>query len=88
MSQLGQHILREHADEAGHLYAQIYLDKMWFGQNELDKRFVKEFESTITSGELHNRFAKYGLIRNFKNGVCGYGPEVAEICGHAQWIPG
>ncbi len=75
MSELGQHILRGHPRDAWKPYAEIYLDKMWFGQDELDKRFVKEFDSTITSGKLHNMFGKYGLIRNFVDGICGWGPE-------------
>jgi hypothetical protein len=74
MSQLGQHILREHpGGDAWKAYAEIYLDRMWFGQGEQDKRFVKEFESTITVEKLHNMFGKYRLGRNFVNGVCGYG---------------
>jgi hypothetical protein len=74
MSQLGLHILREHPVDAWKAYAEIYLDRMWFGQNEQDKRFVKEFESTITVEKLDNMFGKYNLSRNFVNGVCGYGP--------------
>jgi hypothetical protein len=73
MSQLGRHILTKHPDVAWKVYAEIYLDKMWFGHSELDKRFVKEFESIITFEKLANLFGKYSLSRNFVNGVCGYG---------------
>ncbi len=63
MSQLGQHILSKHPDVAWKPYAEIYLDKMWFGQDEQDKRFVKEFESTITFGMLDDLFKKYSVAR-------------------------
>lgn len=65
MSQLGQHILREHPDEAWQLYAQIYLEKMWFGQCEQDKRLVKKFEYITASilDDLDDLFKKYSVAR-------------------------
>lgn len=67
--ELGQHILREHADVAWQQYAQIYLEKMWFGQCEQDKRLVDSFKNNkVTCEMLSDLFGRYNLPRNFVGG--------------------
>jgi hypothetical protein len=61
--ELGQHILQAHKDTAWREYAQVYLEKMWFGQRELDRRLVERFKNTVTGEMLHDLFVKYGVIR-------------------------
>jgi hypothetical protein len=70
--ELGQHILSGHADVAWRLYAQIYLEKMWFGQCELDKRLVDKFKNGVTCEMLRDLFSpkKYNVART----VPGRGP--------------
>jgi len=71
---MGQHIGREHADIAWRLYAEIYADKMWFGQNNQDKTYVERFTKAVTHDLLHDLFCKYGLIRNFSGS-----PDLGEF---------
>ena len=57
-------------------YAEIYLDKMWFGQGELDRGLVNGFSNTVTCEMLRDLCspAKYGVART----VPGYGPQKYE----------
>jgi len=71
---MGQHIRRDHADVAWRLYAEIYANKMWFGQNNQDKTFVERFTEAVTHDLLHDLFCKYGLIRNFSGS-----PDLGEF---------
>lgn len=64
-SKLGQHILRVHGDVAWRQYAQIYLERMWFGQGELDRRLVETFKNPVTCEMLAGLFSMYGVARNF-----------------------
>lgn len=74
-NELGQHIRRDHADVAWRLYAQVYLDGMWFGQGNQDKTLVEKFKSTVTPEILYELFTKYGVIRSFLRHVPCDGKE-------------
>lgn len=63
--QLGQHIGRDHAEGAWRIYAQVYPEKMWFGQRNLDKTLVSRFKNTVTCEVLKDLLTKYGVIRSF-----------------------
>jgi hypothetical protein len=69
-TELGQHIGSEHPAVAWRQYAQIYLEGMWFGQNEQDKRLVEAFKKSVTADVLYDLFVNYGVIRT----VPGNGP--------------
>jgi hypothetical protein len=54
--------------------AEIYLEKMWFGQGEQDKRLVAEFSNGVVTCEMLRDLcspAKYGVART----VPGHGPD-------------
>ncbi len=62
--ELGRHTLREHADVAWRQYAQIYLERMWFGQDEQDKSLVDSFKNSVTYEMLHDFIQE---IRGYPN---------------------
>jgi len=78
--ELGQHILQAHKDTAWRQYAQVYLERMWFGQGQLDRRLVEKFRDTVTCEMLHDLFVKYGVIRTVP------GDGVARLKAFAEML--
>jgi hypothetical protein len=67
--------------------AAIYLEKMWLGQGELDRRLVAKFSSSPVTCEMLRDLcspAKYGVART----VPGHGPQkylkFADMLNHYQ----
>ena len=78
--EVGQHISHDHADVAWRQYAQTYLAKMWFGQNQQDKRLVDSFKNPVTCDMLHDLFLKYGVNRTVPgNGAARLKPFAAIL---------